>query len=149
VAMRRMAGLRGEVLAVVPDVSFIRIRGAGDDGGDLAYTLVLDKAYHNTTSLFADDTARDRSEDALTILRGLEGAYPNFFFEIDATEIDDFVARFAAIRDREDYERFVGLYGVRRTQAAFWASADWFQARAAENEPLRSGIFDLNRYRNR
>jgi hypothetical protein len=37
---------------------------------------------------------------------------------------------------------------VRRTQAAFWASADWFQARAAENEPLRSGIFDLNRYRN-
>ena len=81
--------------------------------------------------------------------RGLEGSYPNLFLEVDAAEIDDFVARFAAIPRREEYECLVGHYGVRRTQAAFWASADWFQARAAENEPLRSGIFDLNRYRNR
>ena len=145
-AMRRMAVLRGEILSVFPDISFIRIRtGKGDD---LAYTLVLNKGYLNLTSMFADEASRDRSDDTLTVIKGLEGAYPNFFFHVDISDIDDFVAHFEAIRNREDYEQFVGLYGVRRTNTSFWATADWFQEWYATNQPLRAGIFDFNRYRN-
>ena len=53
------------------------------------------------------------------------------------------------ITDRKDYERFVGLYGIRRTNTRFWEAADWFQDRHALQEPVLSGLFDLNRYHNR
>jgi hypothetical protein len=38
---------------------------------------------------------------------------------------------------------------VRRTNTGFWETADWFQAQSAREKPLLSGLFDLNRYRNR
>ena len=122
----------------------------GKDGADdLAYTVILNKAYTNITSMFEDEDRRDRSQDTLTVVRGMTGSYPNFFFEIDISDVDAFVASFEAVRDREDYEKFVGLYGIRRTNTDFWSIADWFQNRVVQDEPLRAGIFDLNRYRNR
>ena len=149
VAMRRMVRLRGEVLSALPDVSFIRVRsGAGNDK-DLAYSLILNKGYLNISSMFADESKRDLSDDTLTVVKGMVGAYPNFFFEVAVDQLEAFVERFASIRTRDDYEQFVGLYGVRRTNTGFWSAADWFQARAARDAPLRAGIFDLNRYRNR
>ena len=45
----------------------------------------------------------------------------------DAECVDDFAERYAAISGRKDYERFVGLFGVRRTRSDFWDTADWFQ----------------------
>ena len=63
--------------------------------------------------------------------------------------MEAFTERYVSIRNRDDYERFVGLYGVRRTNTAFWSVADWFQAHYARESPLQAGLFDLNRYRNR
>lgn len=146
-AMQRIASMRGEILSVFPDVSFIRVRNEGK--ADLAYTVILNKGYANITSMFANENKRDRSQDTLTVLRRLEGSYPNFFFDLDIKEVDAFVARFESITTRGEYEKFVGLYGLRRTNTGFWAVSDWFQDWAMENEPLRAGIFDLNRYRNR
>ena len=47
-----------------------------------------------------------------------------------------------------DYERFAQRYGMRRTNPAFWAEADWYHQRFSEAEPVEHGILDLNRYRN-
>ena len=148
-AMRRIAKIRGMLLTVFPDVAFLRVKNGQNGKSDLAYTFILNKGYSNISSMFENEDRRDHSQDTLTVVKGLTGSYPNFFFVIDNKDVDTFVKRVEAVRDRDDYERLVGLYGMRRTNTAFWATSDWFHAWLASNEPLRAGIFDLNRYRNR
>ena len=143
----RIAAKRGESLVVVPDVSFVHVHLP--KGEDLAYTIILNKGYSNITSMFESEDRRDRSQDSLTVVQGLEGSYPNFFFRIDKDGLEDFTSRFESIENRGDYERFVGLYGIRRSNPEFWNESDWFHAWARAEDPLASGIYDYNRYRNR
>ena len=51
--------------------------------------------------------------------------------------------------NRDDYEHFVSSYGMRRTNSAFWQTADWFQDEYLREKPVQAGVFDLNRYQNR
>jgi len=100
----------------------------------------------------ADAHERDRSDtdkDTMTVVKWMEGSYPNFFFSVELSEIDTFTKRCAAICNHKDYEKFVGLYDIRRTDTRFWETADWFQDEYARNKPVMSGLFDLNRFQNR
>lgn len=148
-AMQRITRVRGKITEVFPDLAFVRVRNAQAPATEFAYTIILNKGYFNITSMFENEDRRDKSQDTLTVVRGLTGSYPNFFFDVDVSDVEAFVTRFEAIRDRDDYERFVGLYGIRRTDLAFWSISDWFYTRAMHDDPLHAGIFDLNRYRNR
>ena len=150
-AMQSIAQLTGEKLHAFPDVAFVRIR-TGKAEEDLAYTLIRNKAYKNVTSFLADERERDRADidkDSMTVVNWLEGSYPNFFFSVALSEIETFTQRCAAIRTDEEYKKFVDQYGVRRTHPEFWALADWFQDKYARDNPISSGLFDLNRYHNR
>ncbi len=149
-AMDNIAQLRGESLHAFPDVAFVRVR-TDQPEQDLAYTLIRNKAYKNVTSFLADERERGRADierDTMTVTRWLEGSYPNFFFSVELSEIDDFTQRCANIRSHEDYEKFVDQYGVRRTHPEFWELADWFQDKQARDKPVLSGLYDLNRYLN-
>jgi len=147
-AMNAIARLRGENLHAFPDVAFVRVT-TGAPEQDLAYTLIRNKAYKNVTSFLADERERERADierDTLTVVNWLEGSYPNFFFSVEASKIEEFSQRCATIRSHEDYAKFVDRYGVRRSDSAFWEQADWFQDIYRRNKPVRSGLFDLNRY---
>jgi len=151
-AMSVVAGIKGKVLIAFPDVAFVRVKLGGKPEDDLAYTIIRDKAYKNVTSIFQDeedDFQRDYQYDALTIVDSLEGTYPNFFFEVDLEEVDQFASRYAALSNREEYEIFVSRYGMRRTNPRFWAVSDWFQDAYLRQNPSAAGLFDLNRYLNR
>lgn len=148
-ALRRLAALRGEITTIFPDIAFLRVRTGAKQADGLAYTIILNKGYSNITSMFESEDLRDMSQDTLTVVRGLVGSYPNFFFDVESQDIEAFVSRFEAIRHRDDYEQFVGLYGIRRTDLRFWSLSDWFHAKSAQSDPLHAGIFDFNRYRNR
>lgn len=151
-SMREIAQIRGEVIRVFPDLAYVRV--AIGHQRYLVYSLIRDKAYKNLSS-FMDNGAdverdiQDIKHDRMTVLKGLEGAYPNFFFDVKQGGIEQFAHDYAAIRNMKDYERFVARFGVRRTQTGFWKMADWFQARYARKQPILSGLLDLNRYRNR
>jgi hypothetical protein len=151
-AMRTIAGIKGEHLRVFPDVALVRVK-TGDPVTDRAYTIIRNKAYLNVTSMFSNEKdrheMRDINNDSLTVVEGIEGSYPNFFFVVEPRELEDFTSRLLAVVTRDDYERLVGIYGVRRTSDTFWETADWFQDYYAEHEPLIYGILDLNRYANR
>ncbi len=152
VAMQKIARIKGSVLRAFPDLAFVHVKKGGDSKNDLAYTIIRNKAYKNVTSLFSDDKdsgTRDYSNDSLTVVDWLEGSYPNFFFQVDIDEIEKFTEHYANLKNRQDYESFVSTYGVRRTNQKFWQAADWFQARYRQEKPVRSGLFDLNRYQNR
>jgi hypothetical protein len=152
VAMQKIAEINGLVLIAFPDLAFVRVIVGEKSEKDLSYTIIRNKAYKNVTSMFSDEKDsenRDYSNDSLTVVDWLEGSYPNFFFEVDAEDVEKFTEHYANLKNRAEYERFVSVYGVRRTSNKFWQSADWFQAKYRKEKPLRSGIFDLNRYENR
>ena len=54
----------------------------------MAYTLVRNKAYKNVSSIFEDEDRRDLENDTMTVIRGLEGSYPNFFYSVDLDETE-------------------------------------------------------------
>ncbi|MCF6299248.1 MAG: fatty acid cis/trans isomerase, partial [Thiomicrorhabdus sp.] len=138
-------------LHTFPDVAFVRIQMEHAEE-DFAYTLIRNKAYKNVTSVLADEKLRNRADidkDTMTVVNWLEGSYPNFFFSVKHAEIEAFTAQCANIHNKEDYEKFVDQYGVRRTHPEFWPLADWFIEEHARNKPVLSGLFDLNRYQNR
>ena len=149
--MREIAAIKGKRLRVFPDVAFVRIKTDKPET-DFAYSLIRDKAYLSVTSLLSDESKRDNRDyahDTLTVVKGLEGSYPNFFFVVEPDELEDFTSRIININTLDEYERFAGIYGIRRTNDSFWETADWFQDEYAEQEPVLSGLFDLNRYANR
>ncbi len=144
-----ISGFRGDKLRYIPDVSFLRIQMP--DGVFRAFTIINHRAYKNLNSLFSDGSGsnRDYASDQLMMLDWLEGAYPNFFLDIQYNEIEQFLSDFAAIENDMDYEKFVSLYGVRRTRADFWQISDWFYQYHRKAHPLKAGYFDLNRYANK
>ena len=95
------------------------------------------------------DDRRDYKNDTQTVVRWLEGSYPDFFYVIELNDIENFVKEYNAIENRQQYEEFVAHYGLRRTSEDFWEHADWFNQQYAREQPILSGIFDLNRYQNR
>jgi len=151
-ALQHIPGARDMTLAAFPDVAFVRVLRGGAPENDLAYTIIRNKAYKNVTSLFQDEEdtdLRDYENDTLTVVDWLEGSYPNFFFMIDIDEVEEFSKRYSSLDSRAEYERFVSLYGVRRTNQKFWEIADWFQDQYLREKPVYAGLFDLNRYENR
>lgn len=144
--MQRIAKIKGERLVVFSDIALLKVKGKKQSH---IYTLINNKGYKNISSLLDGVDGRDRSSDTLTIYEGILGAYPNFFFVVDETEISQFADNLLLIKNRDDYERFVSMYGVRRTSSSFWKEADWFSEQYAKQDPVAYGIFDLYRYNNR
>ena len=151
-AMRQATMMDGAFVQFLPDVAFVRVRMGGGPEDDLAYTMISNKAYKSVSSLFEGEELGDRRDyeyDTQTIVRWLEGSYPNFFYVVELDEIENFVREYNAIENRDEYEMFVARYGLRRTNDEFWQHADWFNDYYTRQEPVLSGIYDLNRYQNR
>ncbi len=151
-AMQHAARMDGVVVQFLPDVAFIRVRMGGKPEDDLAYTMISNKAYKSVSSMFEGEKLGDRRDyeyDTQTVVRWLEGAYPNFFYVVELEDIEKFVEEYDAIDSRQAHEAFVARYGKRRTSEDFWEHADWFNDQYAREKPKLSGIYDFNRYQNR
>jgi len=151
-AMQQAAKMDGLVVQVLPDVAFVRVKMGGKPEDDLAYSMISNKSYKSVTSMFANESLvdrRDYKEDTQTVVRWLEGSYPNFFYVVALDDIERFVEEYNAMTTRQEYEAFVAHYGQRRTSEDFWEHADWFKKQYAREQPVLSGLFDLNRYQNR
>ena len=151
-AMQQAVKMDSVIVEFLPDVAFVRVIMGGKPEDDIAYTMIDNKAYKSVSSMFEGEKIGDRRDykyDTQTIVRWLEGAYPDFFYVVKLDEIEKFVEDYNAIKNRQHYEQFVARYGLRRTSEDFWQHADWFNQQYAREQPRLSGIFDLNRYQNR
>ena len=151
-AMQQAAKMDGLIVQFLPDVAFIRVKMGGEPEDDLAYTMISNKAYKSVTSMFENEKLTDRRDyeyDTQTVVRWLEGSYPDFFYVVELDDIESFVEEYNALENRQHYEAFVARYGLRRTSEDFWEHADWFNRQYAREQPVLSGIYDLNRYQNR
>jgi hypothetical protein len=151
-AMQHAAKMDGLIVQFLPDVAFLRVRMGGKPEDDLAYTKISNKAYKSVSSMFEGEKLGERRDyhyDTQTVVRWLEGSYPDFFYVVELDDIERFVEEYNALENRQQYEAFVARYGLRRTSEDFWLQADWFNAKYAQQQPRLSGIYDLNRYQNR
>ncbi|MFV1982068.1 MAG: fatty acid cis/trans isomerase [Thiohalomonadales bacterium] len=148
-ALQKLGNIHGLVTAVFPDVTFMRIKVDGSIKNDLVYTVVRNKSFLNTTSLGINKDKRVPEEDTIDIIPGFVGSYPNFFMVIEYSDINKFVEQYKLINGLEKYELLVNKYGIRRTAPDFWQYSDWFYKKYKHDYPVSSGLFDLNRYKNR
>ncbi|RLA20182.1 MAG: isomerase [Gammaproteobacteria bacterium] len=146
-SMRKLAKLKGHELALLPEMSLVRVR-TRQENNDPVYTLILNKSLENVAFMTGEDLRRERRLDTLTVIPGFLGSYPNFFFEVDKTQLPEFIAAIKQARSKKDKEAFYKKFGIRRTNPKIWQSVDWFNAQHKKYRRKSAGLFDLNRYLN-
>ena len=112
----------------------------------MVISIVVNRWHDNVAFLFGEGGALDASKDRADFLSGFIGSYPNYFVDIREEELPDFFDLLANYKGSpEDGER-LEKYGVNRADEKLWETYDWLQERFNKDEPVRSGLFDLNRY---
>jgi hypothetical protein len=96
--------------------------------------------------MFFESDFLDPSKDTLDFVPGSVGSYPNAFFVVDRQDIPDFFDVLANYDDSPAYRTRARRYAVNRSDPEFWQTYDWLPNWLDENEPLESGLYDLNRY---
>ena len=138
--------LKGTPVTLMPEVTFVKIKS---QRGDQYLSLIANRAYSSLTSMFRQQKNRLPAEDTLSVIPGFIGAYPNTFHIIDERELGDFVDSMNSLETKNDYERLLDKFAVRRTDINFWSHSDLFQQAYAQNYPLSSGVLDFSRLENR
>jgi len=144
IAARPAADLAG--INWLPEVTFVRVKH--DQDKRTAYTLLRDRAHTNVAFILGEELRYQPEKDRLTVYPGITGSYPNFIFDVPASDIEEFVSLLGIAKKEEHFEHIVSTWGVRRTHPQFWEIlhdiTDWQK----EREPHVAGIFDINRYEN-
>ena len=123
---------------------YVRVRNY--EGRDRYFTIVINRWHDNVNSMFGEDERLDASKDTMDFLLESIGAYPNYFFEVDAPDVPEFFDMLENFDGSDEYIAKFHSFGVNRTDERFWESYDRFQAQLDQADPLRAGLYDLNRY---
>jgi hypothetical protein len=107
---------------------------------------VINRWHDNVAHLFGEGGALDPTKDKADFIKGFVGSYPNYYLDVHEKDLPDF---FDVLENFDgspgDIERFM-KYGVNRADDDLWETYDWFQERFNADDPVRAGLFDLNRY---
>ncbi len=128
------------------NVVYIRIRK--NNGTDEVVSMVINRWHDNVTYMFDEKKSLDSSKDNADFLEGFYGSYPNYFIDIQQDDLPDFFDLLTNLKeiDEEEATKRFNKYSINRANKNFWEHYDWFQARFTKNQPVQSGLFDLNRY---
>ena len=148
--LRRIAARPASEFSAVKhfsDVSFVRVF---DSSGTFEiYTLIRNRMHSNVAFMFAEDLRYLPEQDTLTLYPGVLASYPNFIFNVDASEVDDFVDALVAVDDEGMFEdTIIREWGVRRTHPRFWALFHGLTDYLQEHDPIEAGVMDMSRYEN-
>lgn len=113
---------------------------------DEVYTLLRNAAHSNIAQLFKEEQRRLPEEDTLTVVRGIIGAYPNYFFQVNEQELAQFARDVSELANEDDYRALLGRYGVRRNATWFWRLSDKLHTMYQRQDPIEYGVMDYNRY---
>ncbi len=128
------------------NVNTMMLRIIMPDGSDKVGTIVINRWHDNVNSLFGEQSRLNSDKDTLDFITKSVGSYPNAFGVVHYKDLPDFfdiVKNFDA--SDEDMLRF-SKYFVGRYDDDFWETFDWFQEHFNKADPIKSGLYDLNRY---
>ena len=126
------------------NLAFMRIRLK--EGKDLAGSIVINRWHDNVAFLFGEGGRLNPNKDSADFIPRLIGSYPNYFVDVREEELPDFFDLLAHFKNSPRDLKRLARYGINRADDRFWPAYDWFQQRFNEDEPVRGGLFDLNRY---
>jgi hypothetical protein len=126
------------------NLAYVRIRLP--EGEDTVVSIVINRWHDNVAFLFGEDGALDPSRDRADFIDGFIGSYPSYFFDVHLDDLPDFFDLLMNYKATPEDEERMNKYGVNRADDHFWEVYDWFQERFNIEQPVISGLFDLNRY---
>ena len=141
---RPAAGLK--VIDQLPEATMLRIEGS--DGKRVVYSLLRNRAHNNVAFMLGEAYRYQPGLDTLTIYPGVMSSYPNFMFNIPASDVPEFVEDMELANTQENFERIVMRWGVRRSNPQFWQYFHDLNSYIRETEPVEAGVLDMNRYEN-
>ena len=142
-AFQKLESNVGAHNGLMPVISFVNVIGTGRDE---AYTFVSNTGYSNIAQLFKENQRLLPEEDSITVVRGFIGAYPNYFFQVNESEIASFVNQIENMTTAKDYKSLKENYGVHRNAPWFWSVSDKFHGMQKAIDPVNAGLLDFNRY---
>ena len=107
------------------NVIFVRIRNY--QGADRFFSIVVNRWHDNVNSLFGEKDQLNPAKDTMDFIAGNVGAYPNYFVDVDATEVAGFFDVLENFDGSPEYIAKLNEYGVNRSDPKFWQANDWFQ----------------------
>lgn len=146
-ALKHLSTLKGTPASLLPQVVFLSVEDY--EGEQHLFTVLHDNAHSNITSLLNEESNRLPEEDAVTVTKGLIGAYPSAFWHVRQDQLHLLVRDAAQLHTEQDYQRFMARYGIRRTNPDFWAHSDLLHELNRSQQPVSFGLFDYNRLENR
>ncbi|MGH8380038.1 fatty acid cis/trans isomerase [Pseudomonas sp.] len=142
---RPAAGLK--VISQLSEATMLRIEGQG--GQRQVYSLLRNRAHSNVAFMLGEAYRYQPGLDTLTLVPGVLSSYPNFIFNIPASDVPEFVEDLEAARDdTARFERVVMRWGVRRSHPQFWQYFHDLNSYIKENDAVEAGVLDMNRYEN-
>jgi hypothetical protein len=145
--MRKLAKLKGHELRALTDDILLRVK-TGDSDGDLVYTLLINKAFSNISTMLGSNFRREPEKDTITVYPGFIGSYPDFYFSVDKEKLGEFVDMIRFARTEIDIDQLYSKFGIRRSNPEIWQNADWFNEQHKKYRGLNAGLLDLSRYDN-
>ena len=128
------------------NVNTMTIRVILPDKTSKIFTLVINRWHDNVNSMLSEESTLNSDKDTIDFIPGFIGSYPNAFVVIPYQNLYDF---FDIIKNFDGSDRYIKRfekYYIRRSNKDFWQTYDWFQDRFNKENPIKSGLFDLNRY---
>lgn len=119
------------------------------DGSSQVITLVVNRWHDNVNSLFRENEYLNAKKDTLDFIPGSIGSYPNIFAVLHYKDLPDFYDLIKNYDGSDAAIKRLSNYFIKRSDKKFWETFDWFQERFYKDEPLHSGLYDLNRYYHR
>jgi hypothetical protein len=145
--LARLAALRGRALSHLPEAALLTVRDAR--AAEHPFSLIANRAHSNVAELFDEAERRLPDDDSLLVAHGFIPAYPNAFFSVESADLARFVDAVARLASEADYRALADAWGIRRTDARFWAHSDALHAAWRAWAPKEAGLFDYNRFENR
>ncbi len=127
------------------NANLLHVRVAWKNGKKTMGTLVINRWHNNVNSLFLGEQ-QDSSKDTLDFVHDSIGSYPNVFVHVNEEDLADFFDMLQNYEATPEYRAKFEKYFVSRSDDDFWDMFDWFQDDLNKKDPVRAGLYDINRY---
>jgi Fatty acid cis/trans isomerase (CTI) len=141
--LERLGQVKGKAASSMPETSFVTVEGG--EGDSTHFTILRDTAHTNVMTLFREADRSIPEEDALVVVPGFLGAYPNALFDLPRKNLGAFARAVSRLDGREAYRALRTEFGVLRPSDRFWKHSDRIQEDRRKQGPLESGLFDYSR----
>lgn len=129
----------------LPENSYLYIEGTSTHDSQV-YTIIKNTEHDNISWILGEALRFNPKEDRITLLPGFYSYYPNAFYRVKKSELEDFTKALLNMKRARDYKKFFKKYGVSRVSKDFWPTYDALTDIFQKTNPIEFGYLDLTRY---